>query len=259
MKKTWKIAAAVVCVCFLVTVAYAAISGAGSQTDPLVTLSYLNSIFTPKVQSMVDQAVVNQQAQNKAELDSAVTNWDTQIKQAIQQAGVSGNNGVSFTTVTLQPGQMLLVAEGCEVLLRSGTAGWVSEEAQLMDGTGASALASGSLLEANHLYLSMGNGVVTAALSQPEPSQSVTVTGTVNAGPLNVRATPGGTVVGSVNKGDVVTILATVDGWYQITFGDLNGYVSSAYVTVNPTDPAPENTPAAEVVVLMVRGTYQVQ
>ena len=38
--KHWKIAAAVLCVCFLFSAAYAA--NAGGQTDPLVTLSYLN-------------------------------------------------------------------------------------------------------------------------------------------------------------------------------------------------------------------------
>lgn len=262
MKQIWKIAAAVVCVCLLVTVAFAAFGGAGSQTDPLVTLSYLNGIFTPKVQSMVDQTVLNQQAQNKTELDNAVTNWDNQIRQAIQQAGVSGSSSVSYTTVTLQPGQMLLVAEGCEIILRSGIAGWVSEEAQLLDTTGAADLASGKTLTANHLYLTTGNGVVTAAVtsSAPAPSQPATVTGTVTAGPLNVRATPGGEIVGTVKEGDVVTIIATVDGWYQISIGDLSGYVSAAYVTVNPgSTPAPSEPPAAEAVVLLVRGTYQIQ
>lgn len=261
MKHIWKIAAAVVCVCLLVTVAFAAFGGAGSQNDPLVTLSYLNGIFTPKVQSMVDQTVLNQQAQNKTELDNAVTDWDTRIKQAIQQAGVSGSNSVSYTTVTLQPGQMLLVAEGCEVILRSGIAGWVSEEAELMDTTGAGSLASGKTLTANHLYLTCGNGVITAAVtsSAPAPSQPAAVTGTVTAGPLNVRATPGGEIVGTVNEGDVVTIIATVDGWYQITIGNLSGYVSAAYVTVNQTGDTSTEAPPAETVTLMLRGTYQVQ
>ena len=42
--KKWKIAAAAACICILFTVAYAA--NAGSASDPLVTLSYLNTTFS---------------------------------------------------------------------------------------------------------------------------------------------------------------------------------------------------------------------
>lgn len=258
MKRTWKIAAAVLCTILLVTVAFAAVGGAGSQNDPLVTLSYLTSIFTPKVQSMTQQAVTDQQARNKAELDAAVTQWDTKVQDAIRQAGVSGSSGVSFVTVTLEAGQMLLVGEGCEIILRSGVSGYVSEEASLMDSTAGGELVSGKVLTANHLYMAMGNGVITAAVSSSGQTQPTTTTGTVTAGPLNVRATPGGTVVGSVNEGDVVTILGTEGNWYRISIGDLTGYVSADYVTVNQSTAAPEPTPAPAVV-LLVRGTYQVQ
>ena len=41
--KKWKIAAAALCLCFLFTAAYAANATPGGQTDPLVTLSYLNA------------------------------------------------------------------------------------------------------------------------------------------------------------------------------------------------------------------------
>ena len=50
-----KIAAAMLCVCFLFTAAYAA--NAGGQGDPLVTLSYLSGTYTQQVKTMVDQAV----------------------------------------------------------------------------------------------------------------------------------------------------------------------------------------------------------
>ena len=258
MKRTWKIAAAVLCAILLVTVAFAAVGGAGSQNDPLVTLSYLTSIFTPKVQSMTQQAVTDQQTRNKAELDAAVTEWNTKVQQAIQQAGVSGSSGVSYTALTLEAGQMLLVGEGCEIILRSGVAGYVSEEAVLMDSTIGGELASGQVLTANHLYMAMGNGVITAAVSSSGQTQPAAATGTVTAGPLNVRATPGGTVVGSVKEGDVVTILGSEGNWYHISIGDLTGYVSADYVVINQSSTEPEPTPAPAVT-LLVRGTYQVQ
>lgn len=52
-------------------------------------------------------------------------------------------------------------------------------------------------------------------------------TGTVvNCYHLNVRATPGGTIVGTLNRGDVVTIEDEKAGWLKIS----SGWVSGAYI-----------------------------
>lgn len=48
---------------------------------------------------------------------------------------------------------------------------------------------------------------------------------------VNVRETAStdGVIAGKLRKGDVADIVATQDGWYQITSGNLTGYVSQDY------------------------------
>lgn len=67
----------------------------------------------------------------------------------------------------------------------------------------------------------------TATQDQNQPA-------TVAAGPLNVRSGPGTSYkrIGSLNVGASLIIHSTTDGWYQITCGDLEGYVSAQYVTL---------------------------
>ena len=144
--KTWKIAAAALCVCFLFTAAYAANMGAGGQNDPLVTLSYLNGTFTQQVKTMVDQTATAR----KAEMEQSLR--DILAGQG-ESTAVPGGNGV-FTVVTLSQGQSLVGQVGCEVMLRVGTAVCVSDSAPgLIDTTEGTTLNHGGALQANHLYM----------------------------------------------------------------------------------------------------------
>ena len=130
--KKWKIALAAFCVCFLFTAAYAA--NTGSQTDPLVTKSYLDGPFLKQVQSLVDQAV----NARKTELEQA--------------AGQSSGN--VFKVVTLSKGQTLVGDVGCEVMLRIGTAACgTSDSVGLIDTTTGTNLGGGGSLVTNHLYM----------------------------------------------------------------------------------------------------------
>lgn len=254
MKRKWKIAAAVVCVLALVTVAYAATSGsAGSQSDPLITLSYLTNVFTPKVEDTVEQAVAGQQAENEAALDSAISEWDSKVQQAISQAGVSGSGGAAYKTVTLNEGQTLHAGEGCEVLLRSGAVTWTAEGVTMLDTTSGGELSTNQKLAANHLYVTLGTGDISVAGS----SQSSETTGTITASTLNVRSGAGSSYdkVGTLKEGDTVVITGSSNGWYQITSGSLSGYVSGDYVTVNVGSSSGSGSGAAT---LLVRGTYSI-
>lgn len=150
--KKWKIAAAAVCVCCLITVACAS---AGSSGDPLVTLSYLNNVFTGKVQTMVDQTVDKRQAELEKALADVIAG----------QGSVSGGSAV-FSVVTLSRGQALVGDVGCEVMLRIGSAtcGVPDNEAGLIDTTGGTVLGNGGSLAVNHLYMVTISGrTVTAA------------------------------------------------------------------------------------------------
>ncbi len=68
-------------------------------------------------------------------------------------------------------------------------------------------------------------------------------TGVVNAGPLNVRSGPGTKYdrVGSLKEGAAVTILETDGSWYKISCGNISGYVSGEYITLNTA--SSEDTP----------------
>lgn len=145
----------ILCVLLAVTVltAFAAMAagGAGSQTDPLVTLSYLRDTFTGQVMDKVDALLAQQDAALRKELGD---------KLAQMPAGTAGG---TYSAVTLSAGQTLRGEAGCEVLLRSGSARCTGETASgLADATTGGMLAAGGPLEANHLYLLPDSGGVTA-------------------------------------------------------------------------------------------------
>ena len=81
-----------------------------------------------------------------------------------------------------------------------------------------------------------GNGEVTAPTRDPDATTSNTnnstttnIKGVINANGLNIRSEPSktGNVQGAYNKGDVVTILETKNGWGRTN----KGWISMDYVT----------------------------
>lgn len=134
----------VLCVILAVTVlaAFAAMAagGAGSQTDPLVTLSYLRDTFTGQVMDKVDTLLAGRDAALRKELGDKLSQLP------------AGTAGETYSAVTLDAGQTLRGEAGCEVLLRSGSARCAGE-GTLMDATSGGELGEGSALAANHLYL----------------------------------------------------------------------------------------------------------
>ena len=148
MKKMLKTAAAALCVCLLFTMAYAANASAGSASDPLVTLSYLNGTFTNQVKSMVDQTV----NERRAEMEQSLKNILAGNGGTITTTSSSGSG--AFTVVTLTQGQTLVGDVGCEVMLRVGTATCGGNDSVgLIDTTSGGVLGGGQALTANHLYM----------------------------------------------------------------------------------------------------------
>ena len=94
--KKWQIAVLVIAVAVLAAGigAYAA-SNYGTQSDPLVAMSYLEDVLQPKIESSVD----------------------AKISEATK--GLSGGSA-SFAVVNLGAGQSVTLSEGAEVVLRSG-------------------------------------------------------------------------------------------------------------------------------------------
>lgn len=130
--------------------AYAA-SAFGTQSDPLISKSYLDDVLTPQLQ---------------ADFESQIDESTQQLEQEINgvESSISGN----FSTVTLTAGQVLEGSVGCEIVLRLGSAAAYGTTG-LTDLTSGAVVSNGSSVTANHLC------VVSAANEGVKASGSVTL------------------------------------------------------------------------------------
>lgn len=143
MKKiTWR--TALVCLalvaCTLAGVAVAAVTGQGSQEDPLVTLSY------------VTKAVDDLKAKLDLEIEARVAQLAGQVEEGIDAV---------FVSVEVPAGQSLTLNAGAQVILRSGKAASKEGLVDLTDG----ATLWGDMVE-NHLYIATKDGQ-TVSVSEP--------------------------------------------------------------------------------------------
>jgi hypothetical protein len=111
-----------------------AASSFGTQSDPLITKSYLDTVLTPALQS-----------QFQTQLNSRADQLERQI------SNISGGDPANFIVVGLSSGDVLKGAAGCEIILTDGAAS-VSGSG-LSDITSGGAVSNGSAMTANHMYV----------------------------------------------------------------------------------------------------------
>ena len=150
----------------------------GTQSDPLVSLSYITDVFRPNLLKQAE----NEGKTRAAEVQSTVRRFDEQINAKVNEFTDRNTAQVDntmidsvaakvktqipqpianapFTILTLSSGKILNLSSGCEVLVRSGDAiCHANESPAMIDMTTGGALVSGNILSANHLYLNSGNG-----------------------------------------------------------------------------------------------------
>ena len=138
----------------------------GSQSDPLVTLSYLQQQALPQVLEDVDEKVAARQSELEDKLSAVADGYAAEVEAALSGSAGTGSGsqtgGAVYQVVELSAGQTLTGSAACELLLRSGTATCVSDSSPgLVDMTDGATLANGGALKANHLYLATieGRGV----------------------------------------------------------------------------------------------------
>ena len=138
----------------------------GSQSDPLVTLSYLRQQALPQVLEDVDEKVAARQSELEDKLSAVADGYAAEVEAALSGSAGAGSGsqtgGAVYQVVELSAGQTLTGSAACELLLRSGTATCVSDSSPgLVDMTDGATLANGGALKANHLYLATieGRGV----------------------------------------------------------------------------------------------------
>ncbi len=121
-KKTWAILIAVLILIIGSVTAYAA-AAAGSESDPLVTKSYVD-----------------------AEIAKVKNNQGSQ--------GTTGGSTGTYEVVHLQAGDKILGGEGTEIILRSGEAKAIDNGSNgISDLTAGAELWSGNSLKPNHVIL----------------------------------------------------------------------------------------------------------
>ncbi|MGM9618260.1 MAG: hypothetical protein ACI3W8_00255 [Oscillospiraceae bacterium] len=156
-----KLALALALVLALTAAGVSVLASAGGQSDPLVSLSYLNDTFLGTVTEKLQTLIKQRDAALKEEFSAEIAAAEKEL------AGGSGAgssepgsyNAPTFVVVTLQKGQTLTGKTGCELMLRVGTATCVASSSPgLVDTTAGSTLGSGGALAANHLYMATVDG-----------------------------------------------------------------------------------------------------
>ncbi len=141
----------------LLVVGVMAAGTAGSQSDPLVTLSYLNDTFMAQIMSKVDEQLATRDKELSDKLAAQVQADTKALSEkygSSTQAGEDVGSADTFAVVTLAKGETLRGEIGCEVMLRVGTATCVSPSSPgLIDETDAATLENGKALVKNHLYM----------------------------------------------------------------------------------------------------------
>lgn len=133
----------------------------GTQSDPLVTLSYLTDKATPSILAQVDAKLSQRESALKQQLSGVADGYVQEVEGLLSGGGTGGSGSTTgaYQVVTLSQGQQLIGGEGSEFLLRSGSALCVSDSAPgLVDMTGGNTLAPGGSLVQNHLYLGTISG-----------------------------------------------------------------------------------------------------
>ncbi len=132
--KKWQIAVIIVLVGVLGAGvgAYAA-TNFGTQSDPLVTVSYIEDTLESTMTAEFD-------AQVSAVMERLEQEFENEI------AGATG----TYEVVSMTSGMSLVGSAGCEILYRSGA---VTAMGALVDVSGGTVLADGSALTENHLYI----------------------------------------------------------------------------------------------------------
>ena len=102
----------------------------GSESDPLITMSYLEKVLRPELEQQFA-------AETEAALEAYKSDTD---------------HTKGYTPLTLQQGQTLVCKAGCEFLVRSGSA-YVSEG--LLNVTAGAEVAAKDWLLAHNLYLAV--------------------------------------------------------------------------------------------------------
>ena len=182
-RKQWSIWLTCVVVAVLMIAGMAAVAAEyGSQSDPLVTLSYIEQVLLPQAKKDVDKQLEDSQesfedmlrSQNKnvekyidkklrsfaaGDVDDALI--EAIAKQIMEENDISAVSNAPWAVVTVPAGATIVCEPGVQVVVRSGQA---ASLASMVDLSNGETLAAGKGLVKDHLYATdaAGEGFVSA-------------------------------------------------------------------------------------------------
>ena len=145
MKRPIALLASLLAVTVLATAAAAA---GGDSSDPLISLNYLQAIFTAKANSSID-ASLDKTGQ------TAYTQAETVLRSTVAaaEANVGAQRADVFTEARLKQGDMLSGPTGLQVIVLAGNVNVQFSSGAVIDVTTGSEVSSGASLAENHRYL----------------------------------------------------------------------------------------------------------
>lgn len=145
MNKKVKIALAVIGI--TATTLYAADTGLGSSSDPLVTKSYVDQKLA-EISGNISNNSLTKQVETQQILIENLMDEISELK-----SGQTTNSNV-FEVVVVQPGQIIYGNESTEMIMRSGKAQAITADAGgLQDITSGEDLSEGMEIPKNHLLI----------------------------------------------------------------------------------------------------------
>lgn len=131
---------------------YAA-SNVGSQSDPLVALSYLNDNAKKDFLASADESISESAAELKSDFERKLSGFESDIDAKLGSSGGASSTDV-FSVVTLSRGDTVVCGVGVEIMLRIGTAeAYGSDWPALIDTTTSQSVDAGTGLVKNHMYM----------------------------------------------------------------------------------------------------------
>ena len=149
-------ALAVALIVSLTVIAVGTGSTAGTTSDPLVTLSYVNETFKAELLQQMQQQMNTSQMEFSQSITAMLQSISNQYSGYAPESGVE----TSYIGVTVPKGETLKLEAGQQFLVLSG-AGKVSLN-MMVDTTAGKSLASGNALSENHFYTVPAESAITA-------------------------------------------------------------------------------------------------
>lgn len=152
----------------------------GTQSDPLVSLSYITDVFTPDLLNKAEKTANDTAKQVNSNITSYESRVDKKVNEFIdrntanvtdsmidQIAGKvqipTSKQTAPFTTLNLTAGKTVVLTKGCEVVVRG--AGVACKTGALIDASTGGLVSANGAITANHLYIAAETGATISVKS----------------------------------------------------------------------------------------------